>query len=99
MDGPGRGKFQPGEQSVQIPGGPTAFIQQTRQSRDVSILFDHRISEVCSEVAATIERKSSIVRVGAAFGYAVGNSIPASTEANLSRPDKGTTYERFGGIV
>lgn len=72
-----------------------AFIWQTRQSRPFPESYSiRRISK-----GSTPEGRSEKVRwlkfcSRSPRLYAAENSIPASTEANLSRPDKGRTRAR-----
>lgn len=63
--------------------GPS--VRQMRQSRQFPILFDHKILMVGSRRLLHRAKKFD-GSVLAALGYAAGNSIPASTEANLSWP-------------
>lgn len=79
----------------------SAFIRQTRAIpivRSSSYFSIGRGSQGLVRRLASVEREKvgrrCRRRVAAAVGYAVGNSIPASTEANLSRPNKGRTRAR-----
>lgn len=91
---------EPKQRTNSIYVGSIAFIHSKRDNPacrtlpSYSIIGDSRRFSFEGSKASSEKVRSSCTSIVAASGYAVGNSIPASTEANLSRPDKGRRRTR-----